>query len=105
MIIMKSIEQAAIENWEKDYGSGNTGHYLFNQSIERFKAGVDFAQRWIPLNELKPVGTNLLFKGNNANYSVGKFEFIEGKLAICTDLGQSIMEDSGFTHFRPITLK
>ena len=67
-----------------------------------FKKGVQFTQKWFSLNEEKPSGINLLFKNNMGNYAVGKFDFIESKLCIVTDSSYSLIEDSGFTHFRPI---
>lgn len=67
-----------------------------------FKKGVQFVQKWIPMNEEKPTGIKLLFKNNTGNYEVGKFDFIESKFCVVTDYSFSLVEDSGFTHFRPI---
>jgi hypothetical protein len=91
--IEKGLEEAYIKAGENAYfGNG-------------FVAGVEFAERWIPMNELKEAGVEYLFKTSNGKHSVGKFEFIENKLCITTDISYSLVEDSGFTHFRPITHK
>ncbi len=94
---MKTIEEAAKEYRHKT----NTSECL----LDGFKAGVEFAERWIPINELAPMGTQLLFKDKIGKNSVGMFIFIENKLCILTDIGYSLVEDSGFTHFRPINHK
>lgn len=99
---MITIKEAA-KKYRKDWFSD--GSNLERCSDLSFRAGVVFAQDWIPINELKPEGIPLLFKGGNENYSVGKFEFISGKLCIITDIGYSLLEDSVFTHFRPIEYK
>lgn len=102
---MKTVKEAAIERWEKDYGSGNTGHHLFNVSIEMFESGVEFAERWIPMNELKEIGVEYLFKTSNGSHVVGKFEFIENKLCVATESSYTTLDYSIFTHFRPINHK
>ena len=70
-----------------------------------FDAGVEAVEEWIPMNELKETGVEYLFKTSNGKHSVGQFEFIEGKLCITTEIGYSLIEDSVFTHFRPINHK
>lgn len=105
---MKTIKEAAKE-FEKINGENIFYNATENPdtklSIESFKAVVEFAERWIPMNELKEAGVEYLFKTSTGKHSVGKFEFIEDKLCITTDISYSLVEDSGFTHFRPINHK
>ena len=75
---MKTIEEAAKEYRHKT----NTSECL----LDGFKAGVEFAERWIPMNELKETGVEYLFKTSNGKHSVGQFEFIESKLCITTEI-------------------
>jgi hypothetical protein len=86
---MKTVEQAAKENADKKYpkiglnedwkDDGFDEGYdaaMHNKSIEEFKAGVEFAQRWIPIEEELPKNSsNLLLvkwidKSNKIKYGL-----------------------------------
>lgn len=57
---MKTIDDAA-----NNYAFGKSSSNVFNKAhIEDFKAGVEFAQRWTPIeDELPPLNTYILTKG------------------------------------------
>lgn len=90
--IVCAIASESIDNKQIAFDSG-------------WDAAIEFSQRWIEMNELKEVGVEMLFKDKKSKCCVGKFEFIESKLCITTDISYSILEDSGFIYFRPIELK
>jgi len=97
---MKTIEEGA-----KDYLKNTVGTISKHAAecvLIDFKAGANFVQKWYSMNELKTTGISLLFKRKDGTVSCGKFEFMEGMLCIVTDLGYSLIEDSGFVSFRPI---
>lgn len=101
---MKTVEEAA-----NDYAEA-TIDQEYNCSIGTLKEycamdfmqGVAFAQAWVPINEQKESGIDLIFKKENGKCSIGRFEFIESKLCVVTDIGCTLLEDSLFTHFRPV---
>ena len=97
---MKTIEEAA-----REYALRNVGVIHEQKAIRAYKAGVEFAERWIPMNELKETGVEYLFKTSNGSHVVGKFEFIENKLCVATENAYTILDYSIFTHFRPINNK
>ena len=58
---MKTIEEAAIENRNKEIGVGSANDAVFNSRIgmqilidKTFVVGVEFAQQWIDVNEELP---------------------------------------------------
>ena len=59
---MKTIEEAA-----KDFNDSHVnGHHPQKWVSDIFKAGVDFAQRWIPIEEeLPPVSQQVIVKLKN----------------------------------------
>ena len=59
---MKTIEEAA-----KDFNDSHVnGHHPQKWGSDIFKAGVDFAQRWIPIEEeLPPVSQQVIVKLKN----------------------------------------
>ena len=59
---MKTIEEAA-----KDFNDSHVnGHHPQTWVSDIFKAGVDFAQRWIPIDEeLPPVSQQVIVKLKN----------------------------------------
>ena len=93
---MKTIEEAAIE-CANMYVSGYRDFYPSNEGdfIDVFESGVEFAQRWIPIEEeLPPVSQQVIVKLKNDWHT-------------CTWL----LGDGTFaynvkpTHWRPINLK
>lgn len=64
-----------------------------------FKAGVEFAQRWIPVDEELPENDDrVLIKWDNGNCIVNSFDPFENKW-------QYDFEKITITHWRPIELK
>ena len=96
---MKTIKEAKKAPSDEACYFHHTDQSIFEWG---FESGVEEAQRWIPISELKETGIDLIFKKSDGRHCVGKFEFLESKLCVVTDLGYSLLEDSGFTHFRPI---
>jgi len=66
------------------------------------KDGIEIAQQWLPISELKECGVDCIFKQKNGRMSTGALSFIEGKLCIVTDSGYSLITDTWITHYRPI---
>lgn len=94
---MKTIDEVS-----KEYAENKSSSDVFKESHEKdFKAGVEFAQRWIPVEEeLPPLGVLLQVKGiagkGSLEYDFAKFEFRKG-------LCNSHLIKS--THWRPIEIK
>ena len=120
---MKTIDEAA-----KDYVKGFGGNpelslsEIIEYAIEDFKAGAEFAQRWIPVDDELPEYTTI-DKHNAVNV---KFTTINGDVRECTAtlelVSQHCFENSPMhnrwfvypsgghelktvTHWRPIELK
>ena len=96
---MKTIEEAA-----KDFNDSHVnGHHPQKWVSDIFKAGVEFAQRWIPveeeLPELKEKQYSILAKTKTNEYIVvnvfGDIEYLR----------KGIFEYFNITHWRPITLE
>lgn len=91
---MKTIEEAA-EDYFKEYG--------YNESTAEnlaFKAGVEFAQRWIPVEEgLPDFLTDVLLKLSNGKITIGCL-FSEKLFNV-----EVIDENIKVTHYRPIEYK
>ena len=93
---MKTIEQAAIEYRQTLNDSG----VLLSNTVATFKAGVEFAQRWIPVEEgLPDFLTDVLIKISNGKISIGCL-FIDEKFNV-----EFINEKIKVTHWRPIEYK
>ena len=86
--------------------------YSSKQDFEKgFKAGVEFSQRWIPIEEESPPIENkkncenfsidVFLKSNNNEVSVGYYAFMSGKFVV-KDRDLKYME---VAYWRPIELK
>ena len=115
---MKTIEEAA-----KDFNDSHVnGHHPQKWVSDIFKAGVEYAQRWIPVQEELPEYTDL----KNHNPINVKFTTILGEERVCTatfeKVRRHLFENSPYddawvvypsggrrlttvTHWRPIELK
>jgi hypothetical protein len=101
---MKTVKEAAQEFAEKRLtakGREETGDY---PPIAWFTAGVEFAQRWISVDEeLPPLEKKVLVKLSTGNWSTSK-------RYISTVSGMEHWSGSGsfaesITHWRPVELK
>jgi hypothetical protein len=108
---MKTIEEAAKEfeecNGEKIWHENeNSGQAL---CIESFKKGVEFAQRWIPVEEELPIANDhsidIEMKLDN-NVKLTGYLFADGDWMKYTEDGRGlIITERHVTHWRPIELK
>lgn len=91
---MKTIEQAAIEYRQTLNDSG----VLLSNTVATFKAGVEFAQRWIPVEEESPAEYDYVLAKSSvgdvyvASFSDGTFH---------TGMPHKV----NITHWRPIEYK
>lgn len=103
---MKALEQAA-----REYADSlilGDAHNVSQQQFEEyaqcdFKAGVEFAQRWIPVEEeLPPINEVVLLK-TDFNFIVG-FYTGNNKFRALTfsSIGIENLEINDITHWRPI---
>jgi len=112
---MKTMDEKA-----KEYGAamGNPEKPI-NATYDGFKAGVEFAQRWIPIEEELPEKSDkivvsgfysftenpVIVKTVNGKYSIAKRNLFHGnKNSKWEWMGSSSFSDS-VTHWRPIELK
>lgn len=106
---MKTIDEEAMEYALREIVIDTNYAQTFAEEVDTcvtdFKAGVEFAQRWLLLNNPKEEGIDYIFKRKDGRCSIGHFEFIGSKLCIVSDIGYSMVEDSEFKYFRPIELK
>ena len=97
---MKTIEEAAKENAIK------TEPILYQGKAEKaFKAGIEFAQRWIPVEEELPEEENGFYKPVlvlNDNYSLVSSAAYKNGMFIPDN---PVLSHSEITHWRPIELK
>jgi hypothetical protein len=101
---MKTIEKAAKKyaGISEDKYSNKALKYCSFDISDAFKAGVEFAQRWIPVEEELPKRKledyHIILKGEN------KFEVIRH---IKTNMFTYEIENLlfGYTHWRPIEIK
>lgn len=103
---MKTIHEEA-----KKYVGYKSGHYTTEQlqSINDFKAGVKFAQRWIPVEDELPekmedhkrFSIDVFVKENNTDFCpvVAYYYFNEKRWCFYHDVYFNV------THWRPIELK
>ena len=97
---MKTIEQASVEYSKEQYDHDPIMRF---QCETHFKAGIEFAQRWISveeeLPELKEKQYSILAKTKTNEYIVvnvfGDIEYLR----------KGIFEYFNITHWRPIELK
>lgn len=100
---MKTIEEAAKEYTDslKLDGCHYASKELFEEYAEAdFKAGVEFAQRWIPIEEELPKNIEIFWKGE-FEYDKGYLDFRESTFAEIKHL----IKCTALTHWRPIELK
>lgn len=95
---MKTIEQASLENSKLHYCNAFSDE-LHKDADMDFRAGVEFAQRWIPVTEDIP----------DENYK-GYVNFKIGNYVSCKKVDSQIeflnlIDVYGFTHWRPIEYK
>ena len=84
---MKTIEEAEKEVWVKDL-----------DVTDFFRSGVEFAQRWIPIDaELPPIGIEVIVKERFNEHEIYIFDSTRDRLIKC--------QDNCITHWRPIELK
>ena len=96
---MKTIEQAAIEYAEKATLNALTHRY---KRINAFRAGAQFAQQWINVeDELPESGELILVMLDNDKSQVSSARFNGRDFSI--DFGD--MAVGKITHWRPIELK
>jgi len=111
---MKTICEAAIE-FEKKEGEIIYDKHLYhnpdcNLCIESFKAGVEFAQRWIPIEDELPVKTShgfsyLVFTKNSfGDILLERFDF-EYNHFTAVRHDSLVKGDGQVSHWRPIELK
>ena len=120
---MKTIEEAAIEHMSKINLSQENKQYICDGDFGiSFHEGVEFAQRWIPVEEELPEYTDL----KNHNPINVKFTTILGEERVCTatfeKVRRHLFENSPYddawvvypsggmrlttvTHWRPIEIK
>jgi len=100
---MKTIEEVA-----KEYASNLSSSEVFQiQHGKDFKSGVEFAQRWIPVEEDLPTKQGCyLVKCKNSfpkNCDVVVAEFYEDNHVFYSESGDYPIKDA--THWRAIELK
>ena len=99
---MKTIEQAAIEYALKECGSSIEMERDRVISERDFRAGAQFAQRWISVeDELPEIDIRVLYK-NNVNYGVA-FRVPSIDNTVNWNIFQ--YPDNQITHWRPIELE
>ena len=102
---MKTIEEAAIQ-----YANTKSSSDVFIEShIKDFKAGVEFAQRWIPVEEELPEVGEIVLVRTKIN-KVTTCEMYIPKDYLGNILGEKEWAASynfkqAITHWRPINLK
>jgi len=118
---MKTINEAAIEfekeSGEKIYYANIENGPCTNLSVESFKAGVEFAKRWIPVEEELPEKCMKIYSGLTEKYkntdkviyktSNSKYGITTRSKFLDNDWqwsGSGTLQGS-ITHWRPIELK
>lgn len=88
---MKTIEQGLDEAYKK---AGENAYFA-----NGFKAGVEFAQRWIPIEESSPKDFQVVLVRNKHN-SIRSLAIYEAGKFICDFL----LENEDITHWRLIEI-
>jgi len=101
---MKSIEEAAKDFSEDIRENSLSGNNIGKEQYKSgrkigFKSGVEFAQRWIPVEEELPEENEVVLYKSNGNVNIGtvgygRFSYLSKFVAV-----------TGITHWRPIELK
>ena len=113
---MKTIEEAAIEyangyvEGYRNFYSANEGDFidLFESDfIDVFESGVEFAQRWIPVeDELPKIGEKVITKmTKDKRTSYGIATRIREEWEINAHWIDHTFSNMTITHWRPIELK
>ena len=100
---MKTIEEAA-----KDFNDSHVnGHHPQKWVIDIFKAGVEFAQRWIPVEEELPeIGEKVITKmAKDKRTSYGIATRIREEWEINAHWIDHTFSNMTITHWRHIDLK
>ena len=100
---MKTIEEAA-----KDFNDSRVnGHHPQKWVSDIFNAGVEFAQRWIPVEEeLPPIGEKVITKmTKDKRTSYGIATRIREEWEINAHWIDHTFSHMNITHWRPIELK
>lgn len=89
---MKTIEEGLDEAYKK---SGQNAYFG-----NGFNSGVEFAQRWIPIEEELPRQIEIFWKGE-FEYDKGYLNFTECSYSEI----EFLIDSTSMTHWRPIELK
>lgn len=107
---MKTIEEAAKKYSLNEWHSDITPSSIFEQSEKDFKSGVEFAQRWIPVDEELPEKKDhnfsdlVLTKNSFNNILIERYDFEYNHFnAVRYDAVKK--GDGQVSHWRPIYLK
>ena len=81
---MKTIEEAANEYLKKNYIEEFT---MREYTVDAFKSGVSFAQRWIPVEEELPEKLKMVFVkcNNNGKIYTTTAQFVPEKTVLASD--------------------
>lgn len=117
--MIKTIDQAAQDNqFQGDHGTYEYDAIeLHNMLTDRFKAGVEFAQRWIPIDEELPMAWEFgHWDGKRSDYVLAKdvddvwfkaktYQGILDGNKFCDFVDECDDILSNITHWRPINFK
>jgi len=102
---MQTVEEA-VREWVIEHGPETASEFVATR--EAFKAGVEFAQRWIPVEEELPkaqydgrYSNEVLVMMSNEKYIVAWYDYKYNKW----EVGLWCEDSFTVTHWRPITLK
>ena len=101
---MKTIEQASVEYSKTQYGYDPTMRF---QCETHFEAGIEFAQRWISVDdELPEIGEKVITKmTKDKRTSYGIATRIREEWEINAHWIDHTFSNMNITHWRPIELK
>ena len=104
---MKTIEQAAQELADKFVKEGQFYSANSNDFIDSFKAGAEFAQRWISVEEeLPPIGEKVITKmTKDKRTAYGIATRIREEWEINVHWVDHTFSNMTITHWRPIEIK
>ena len=97
---MKTVEEAAKQYAEEAIPKATAMGIKLREYAKRdFIAGVEFAQKWIPIKNPPEVGEIVLFKNKFEEVSTGYYA------GMYFDIHSDDMTDWDVNHWRPIELK
>ena len=101
---MKTIEQASVEYSKKQYGYDPIMRF---QCETHFEAGIEFAQRWTPVEEELPeIGEKVITKmAKDKRTSYGIATRIREEWEVNARWIDHTFSNMTITHWRPINLK